>query len=280
MQLSRTVLLTEFFPSDIASGRIEVGNEVNTICVADKALPDFDQHMAEFVATAERFNRSGYPDYLKIVRTFAANGTRYLVAKYHDEVPLETYINQERLTGETEIALFFSMPLSLLSGFHNRGEAYKNLSLKNLLVGFDGRGILAYFDNTHPPIHPDYTPPEQYSADLKNVMPKSYIYAFAALLCRIMAHAEPIESKQRLKLTIRGAKDPYLPLKPGSGYSERLCGAVNKTLLTAPGERLASIFVFKAVMLVAEPQKSQSRRCLIQRVHRQQSPEHYRCDWP
>lgn len=139
---------------------------------------------------------------------FEENQTAYAVSEYRDFITLDRYLTNRR--GDPmqwrEIRATFMPVLSTLEMLHSAGMVHGGISPETLVLCDDKRVRLYGFSipevrisgsSVQPQLFSGYAAPEQYELNAA-VEPCTDIYAFAAVLYRVLTGHNPPQAQQRL----------------------------------------------------------------------------------
>ncbi|CAK0773213.1 formylglycine-generating enzyme [uncultured Gammaproteobacteria bacterium] len=261
-QRNQVVALKEFFPN-VASRR-----EGISVCLEpehEEALPLFHRGRRTFIEEARVIARFSHPNLVKVIESFEANGTGYLVMNLEPGVSLARLLREQgRAPNEGELKALLTPLLNALTVVHGGGCLHRDITPHNIIVRPDGSPVLIDFgaarqsmsprgrDDDHadrraplPVVTHGYAAPEQYLPKGKQG-PWTDIYALGAVLYRAMTGGKPPDAPRRL------SEDPCQPVATVShaDYSAEFMAAVDWALRPDLKQRPQSLAHWRAKLLL------------------------------
>lgn len=212
---------------------------------------------AEFLDLWRKLARMrGLSALILVIDIVEDHGTAYAVSEYFEDTTLRDYL----LAGKTgylswEEARILLMPvLSTLSTLHSAGIIHRGISPETLMVGSDRKVRISGFSisaartaksGIEPQIFAGYAPIEQYGFDGQQG-PWTDIYAYAAVLYRVLVGSVPIDA------TVRITNDKMMiPAKFAEQIPAYVINALTNALQILPEDRTRTVEEFRSELSAA-----------------------------
>lgn len=189
------VAIKEFFPEGCRrdGDRIVAGGDWTPAALA--------AHTEAFRKEAKQLRRFANPGVVRVLASFEANGTVYLVEELLEGFPLSAGLAVAgAMSEERVLEVARDVGLALIQ-VHAAGLVHCDVKPDNLFLTRDERCVLLDFGATVAAgeratgLSPGYAPPEQYTGV---VTPRVDIYALAATMFHLLGDAVPTEARSRL----------------------------------------------------------------------------------
>lgn len=190
-----------------------------------------------------------HPSILKVYRLVEENALVVLVTEYLDGGDLEDALSADRLRGASVVGALLRTGEALVAA-HAAGVVHRDVKPSNVLLGRDGRAVLADFGLSRFGGEfrtqsgaitgtPMYMAPEQITApDVE--APTADVYSYAAVVYRALTGRPPFAATD-----LKALADMHLSATPGSprdirpGLPKVVCEAVLGALAKRPRDRPA-----------------------------------------
>jgi len=206
--------------------------------------PGLDSHTLaqlrqQFQQEATVLARLDHPHLVDVTDFFEEGGNAYLVMKFIEGESLADRIEREGSLPEAQVLAWADQLLDALAYCHTQGIIHRDVSPQNVIVRPDGRaalvdfGLVKLWDPGDPRTKtvmrgmgkPEYTPPEQYDAQLGHTDTRSDIYSLGATLYHTLTGQAPPTATQRI--ASRGA------FQPPRALNKRISSATEAAVLRA-----------------------------------------------
>ncbi len=245
--LQSPVMIREYLPVGLCA-RIQDSMAVKPLAGQQE---DFARCLTEFLACNRalahmRDLSALFPTY----DIFELNGTAYAVSEYTESITLRDFLhrNGDRLTFDQARTLLLPV-VSTLASLHGADLIHGGISPETLYVGKDGKLRFGGFAGSElrsargalkTQLFTSYAAIEQYGFDQK-IGPAADVYAFAAVLYRVLSGQEPLDAKSRMN------QDTLAPAVALQGVvPPHAAQAIASALQLLPDHRTATVERFRA----------------------------------
>lgn len=240
------VLIREFLPTNLSAR--EEGDP--SVKITEGYEATYNSCLGAFLELARALARQReLSALLPVYDIFEANGTAYYVCEYIEHLTLRDFLarNGGTLTWDQARALLMPV-LSTLSALHTADIIHRGISPDTLIVGKDGKMRLIGFctmaertarSSLPPELFSGFAAIEQYGFDGQQG-PWTDIYAFAAVLYRVLVGTNPPEANVRVtndRMVIPAAIAEKLP--------EHVMSAMANALQILPDDRTQTVERFR-----------------------------------
>ncbi len=240
------VALKEFFPQ----GCRRQGQQV----VPDHEA-DFHSGVDSFLQEGSTLERFYHPGVVRVLGSFRANGTAYLVEELLQGITLAVGLERAGSMSLHRMLDLASQVGQAMLLVHAAGLIHSDLKPDNLFLTRQGRYVILDFGTARSghqqlrqrEVSPGYSPPEQY--ERVPLTPAADVYALAASMVHLATGSPPPDARARLQGEV---------LPPLEGLSEGLRQALYQGLQLDPRQRTGSMRAFLASLgLEASPKSAQ-----------------------
>jgi serine/threonine protein kinase len=217
----------------------------------------------DFMREATILHSVNHQNVVKVLDFFPQNGTSYFVMPYASGGNYERYLKQKEANGsveEAELLDFTHRVLDGLEAVHSKGYLHRDIKPENIIMRSTGEPLLIDFGAARQLIGSrsrpmsmiltrGYAPFEQYSST-KNQGPYTDLYAFGAVMHRVLIGHPPEEAPNRID------GDTYLPLKsrlPGKQFSPQFLEAIDWALKPQANLRPQTVADFRSAIPKLRP---------------------------
>ncbi len=240
-QLGTLVAIKEYLPNELA---VRVANNYTVQAKSRKDADNFAWGLERFVKEAQTLAQFRHPNIVRVLHFFNAYNTAYIVMEYEEGQNLASFLKDNNTAPEDELMRFLPALLNGLETVHQGGYLHRDLKPANIyLRRKDYSPLLIDFGSARYDlgsrsrsittiVTPGYAPFEQYQSDGSQQGPWTDIYAFGAVLYRLISGKVPPEATERVAAIMRN--QPY-PLTPAfelgqEQYSQNFLEAIDWAL--------------------------------------------------
>lgn len=202
-KLDAVCAIKEYYPSGFVN-RNPRTNEI--IVFSGKRSAEFEFGLSRFIE--EAVNLAKFSEHDNIVHAFEyfeENKTAYIVMEFLDGVPLNRYLQENKISCNESVDIALKV-CAALKCVHSNGIVHRDISPDNIFMCKDGRVKIIDFgaarfsaeDEKQRTIilKPGFAPPEQYES-VSSQGPWTDIYALGATLYYLLTGVKPEESTNR-----------------------------------------------------------------------------------
>ncbi len=257
LNLNHQVAIKEFLPGELVQrGEGHLLEPLNQ----DKAI-DFAQGMRRFMTEARTLARFKHPNIVRVVATFEANNTAYMVMEYEQGRSLRQILKKcGTLTHEDVLRVLLPI-MDGLQKVHENGFIHRDIKPDNIFIRKDHTPVLLDFGSARQSmsdkpqtltamVTPGYAPYEQYQSESDLQGPWTDIYGLAATIYRAIAGVAPMDALERGNALIRSGQDNLVRASEigKEHYSSSLLEAIDLGLAFREAERPQSIAEWRRSM--------------------------------
>lgn len=240
------VAIKEFFPQ----GCQRQGHQV----IPDKEN-DFGRGVESFLQEGETLERFYHPGVVRVLGSFRAHGTAYLVEELLQGITLGVGLERAGSMSLHRMLDLASQVGQAMLLVHAAGLIHSDLKPDNLFLTHHGRYVILDFGTARSgreqlsqrEVSPGYSPPEQYERG--PLTPAADVYALAASMVHLATGSPPPDARARLQGEV---------LAPLENLSEGLRQALYQGLQLDPLQRTGTMRSFLASLgLEAAPKSAQ-----------------------
>ncbi len=263
--LHRPVAIKEYMPASLVGRRPD--QQLSARSGADQ-LP-FESGLASFIDEARLLARFDHPSLVKVYRFWEANSTAYMAMPLYQGMTLKQARSQ--MSGpppEEWLRKVLWSVAQALKVLHAGNTLHRDVSPDNIFLQDVGPPVLldlgsarrAITEHSHKHtavLKVNYAPIEQY-ADAQHMKegPWTDLYALAAVVHACICNTAPQPATFRLvddRLPPLGQIAKTSQTHFGTGYGERFCQAIDRTMALRPGDRPQCVDAFLQAMELAPP---------------------------
>lgn len=228
------VAIKEFFPQECRREGLQV--------LADNPA-DFQRGVESFLQEGNTLERFYHPGVVRVLGSFRANGTAYLVEELLQGITLGVGLEKAGSMSLHRMLDLASQVGQAMLLVHAAGLVHSDLKPDNLFLTRHGRYVILDFGTARTgheqlrqrEVSPGYSPPEQY--ERVALTPAADVYALAATLYHLASGGPPPDARDRLQGAV---------LSPLETLSENLRQALHQGLQLDPLQRTNSMRAFLA----------------------------------
>ena len=250
-QLDTQVAIKEYLPNELA-----VRESNYTVHVKSKKdANNFKWALDRFLDEARTLAQFKHHNIVRVLRFFEANNTAYIVMEYEHGQSLASIIKDGETPTEDELMMLLPPLLEGLKKVHELGYLHRDIKPANIYLRDKDKSLVlidfgsARYDvgsrsrTVTAIVTEGYAPYEQYETQGNRQGAWTDIYAFGAVLYRLISGKPPVESLARIGAMIRGEIDPLTPaVEIGSGrYSQNLLESIDWALKVKEKDRPQSV---------------------------------------
>lgn len=178
------------------------GNQVVVTNAVNQQI--FEQHKAKFIKEAKRLSSFNHPNIVKVYECFEENNTVYYSMEYINGVSLREKLNEKKALPENLVQIYLNQLMSALEAVHKKKIWHLDIKPENIMVDNKNRLYLIDFGaskhieqagtlttSSMMSYTPGYYPPEQLTADMRNIGAWTDIYALGATLYNLVTGCIP-----------------------------------------------------------------------------------------
>jgi len=254
LKLNTLVVIKEYLPNNLA---VRLANNEDVHPIVPENADHFAWGLDQFLKEAQILAQFNHPNIVRILDSFQANDTAYIVMEYQPGQNLANFIKEGDIATEEEIMRFIPALLDGLEIVHQAEYLHCDIEPASVyLLQENYTPVLTDFGWTRydlghlclsPIVSPGYTPFEQYQNEDNQIGPWTDIYSTAALLYRLISGKQPPEATERVSAIMQNEFDPLKPaVKVGQGhYSQQLLEAIDWALAIKSQDRPQSVKVWR-----------------------------------
>ncbi len=179
---------------------------------------DFARGMQRFMEEARTLACFKHPNIVRVLTTFEANNTAYMVMEYERGKSLRQILKKCGSLTQQDVLRVMLPVMEGLEKVHDRGFIHRDIKPDNIFIRSDHTPVLLDFGSARQSmgdkpqtltamVTPGYAPYEQYQSVSDLQGPWSDIYGLAATLYRAIAGVAPMDALERSNALLRGAED-------------------------------------------------------------------------
>ncbi len=254
LKLNTLVVIKEYLPNNLA---VRLANNEDVSPILPENAENFAWGLDQFLNEAQILAQFNHPNIVRILDSFQANDTAYMVMEYQPGQNLAHFLQEGDIATEEEIIRFIPALLDGLEVVHQADYLHCDIKPASVYIRQENYTPVltdfgwARYDLGHlchnPIVSPGYTPFEQYQNEDNQLGPWTDIYSTAALLYRLISGNKPPEATERVEAIMQNEVDPLKPaVKVGQGhYSQQLLAAIDSALAIKPQDRPQSVKVWR-----------------------------------
>lgn len=257
INLNRMVAIKEFLPGQYA---MREGDD--TVRAISQDLQDrFQWGLARFIEEARILDQFDHNNIVRVLNTFEANNTAYMVMRYEQGVSLKEILVRQKYLDESDLMNILFPILDGLDMMHKAGYIHRDIKPSNIFVRTDGTPVLLDFGSarqsmqieTHTLtslVSPGYAPIEQYVSKSDKQGPWTDIYGMAATLYRAVTGVAPADAISRGEALTGNEKDTYIPCRDlaDQRYSDQFVAAIDQGLKFLTRERPQTVGAWRELL--------------------------------
>ncbi len=248
--LNHQVAIKEYLPGDlVVREQNEALHPVNT----EKAEA-FAQGMQRFMLEARTLACFKHPNIVRVLTTFEANNTAYMVMEYERGRSLRQILKKCGSLTQQDMLRVMLPIMEGLARVHDGGFIHRDIKPDNIFIRSDHTPVLLDFGSARQSVlgkgstltamvTPGYAPYEQYQSVSDQQGPWSDIYGLAATMYRAIAGVAPMDALERSNSLLRGGKDTLVSASEigRDRYPQALLAAIDHGLAFREEDRPQTI---------------------------------------
>ncbi len=253
------VHVREYFPGGIAAR-----NPDKTVTVVPGKEFYFNEGLLDFIEINKKLIATELQSIVPVLTVFEENGTVYAVSPIITGITLQSFLDRNGGSLRWEQARPLFLPLiDTLKGLHEMGIVHGGISPETILVGRDGKlrltGIciprlrVASAENPAE-LYSGYAAIEQYGKTEGTLNVSSDVYAFSAVLFRVLIGTVPPSSESRIQQDTLS-----IPSRFADELPRQVLVAIANGMQINLLKRTANIDVFKNELVYGETQENLRR---------------------
>ncbi len=261
VNLNRMVAIKEFLP-----GQYAMRDGDDTVRPVSEEMQDrFKWGLERFIEEARILDQFDHPNIVRVMNTFEANNTAYMVMRYEQGVSLKEILVRQKFLDESDLLNILFPILDGLELMHDAGYVHRDIKPSNIFVRTDGTPVLLDFGSarqsmqieTHTLtslVSPGYAPIEQYVSKSDKQGPWTDIYGMAATLYRTVTGVAPADAISRGEALTGNEKDTYIACRElaDQRYSDQFVESIDQGLRFLTRERPQSVEAWRESIISGE----------------------------
>ena len=257
LALARQVTIKEYFPTDYAARK----NELGAFPRSRECAEDYKWGLDRFIDEAKTLARFDHPNIVRVFRYFRANNTGYMVLQFEEGGSFKTWLRGlGRAPRQTELDALLAPLLDALELIHKGDYLHRDIAPDNIIVRRDKTPVLIDFGSARGEIaspsrtvsalvKPGYSPYEQYASTTRQQGPWTDIYALGATFYQAITGKRPPDAPSRM------VNDEYVSARDAAigSYRAGFLAAIDKSLRLEVTERPQSIAEWRGALLAPDP---------------------------
>lgn len=260
--LDLRVAIKEYLPQDLAVRR-------DRTTVIPKSAKDQDHYrwgLERFFGEAQLLAKFKHPNIVRVMGSFEANGTAYMVMDYEPGQTLGEWLEgQQEPPDEAALKTLFLPVLDGIRAVHAADFLHRDIKPDNIYIREDGNPMLIDFGSARLElggksrslsviVSEGYAPKEQYTSRGKQGA-WTDIYGIGASLYHSISGKTPVGAMDRAEARDNNEGDPLIPaLDRGAGrYGESFLRAIDHALAFIPKDRPQTVREFQRELLAETP---------------------------
>ena len=249
--LDKNVALKEYLPGELAMR----SPDGKVVAQATGHEAGYRWGLERFLQEARTLAKFSHPHIVRVLRSFEANATAYMVMDYEKGDPLKVVLQHDPQPPEAKLKALIAPLLDGLAAVHATGFLHRDIKPDNIFVRADGRPVLIDFGAARQALGgetrsltailtPGYAPLEQYSGEGKQG-PWTDLYAMGGVLYRAVVDKNPPDAVTRIRGDTLGAGLAAMRGK----YSEAFLRAIEWALTLDEKKRPQNVAQWKVALL-------------------------------
>ena len=253
LTLGRTVIITEYMPSEIAVR--DPGGVIHPASTEHDA--EYHAGLDCFLADAKTLTTIRHHNIAQFLDSFDANNSAYLIVAHEQGKNLEQLFDSSNME-EEELLAIMSPILNGIEEIHARGYIHRHIQPSNIIIRPDGRPVLTGFNpgggalfkptstaTKHFP--PGFAPIELHYGDSELQGAWTDIYSLGATLYQALVGVAPADALKRCREIVQDRADPLLSApQVGQGhYTNAFLKAIDHALRFLPTQRPLTVAAWR-----------------------------------